>query len=246
MKARKYSAALLFLGLISGQTLASHWSYEGEGSPEHWSELSPENQQCKTGMNQSPIDISHALAAHVAPLISHYPDSPESILNNGHTIQATMSAKSDDTITIDGNVFKLQQFHFHSPSENTLNGKHAAMELHLVHKNAEGELAVVAVMFNTGAANDELTRLWQAMPSKAESQQPLMQQIDVSKLLPLDKTYYRFSGSLTTPPCSEGVRWVVMKHPLTLSVEQLKQFTDVMHHDNNRPVQPLHGRVIVE
>ena len=119
--------------------------------------MSPENLQCKTGMNQSPIDISHTLAAHVAPLESNYPDSPEGVLNNGHTVQAMMAATSNDTVTIDGKAFRLQQFHFHAPSENTLNGKHAAMELHLVHKNAEGELAVVAVMFNVGVANDELT-----------------------------------------------------------------------------------------
>jgi carbonic anhydrase len=246
MKARNFSAAALFFGLLSGQAMASHWSYEGEGSPEHWSEVSPENVQCKAGMNQSPIDISHTLAAHVIPLEISYPDSPVSILNNGHTVQATMAEKANDIVTIDEEAFKLQQFHFHAPSENTLNGKHAAMEMHLVHKNAEGELAVVAVMFNVGAANGELTRLWQAMPPKAESQQPLTQKIDVRQLLPADKTYYRFNGSLTTPPCTEGVRWLVMKHPLTLSDRQLKQFTEVMHHDNNRPVQPLHGRVIVE
>ncbi|WP_199783042.1 carbonic anhydrase family protein, partial [Cronobacter sakazakii] len=120
------------------------------------------------------------------------------------------------------------------------------LEMHLVHKNAAGEIAVVAVMFKTGAANAELAKLWQALPDHADASQPLKAAIDINKLLPKDKTYYRFSGSLTTPPCSEGVSWLVLKHPLTLSAEQLNQFKQVMHHDNNRPVQPLHGRVVVE
>lgn len=246
MKTTLRTLAVLTMGMLPALAMASHWSYEGEGSPEHWSEISPENQMCKQGMNQSPIDIDNTLKAHVNPLKTRYVDSPATIINNGHTVQAGFTANAKDSVMIDGVSFQLQQLHFHAPSENTLHGKHYDMEMHLVHKNADGELAVVAVMFETGAANSELSKLWQAMPAKAEETSQLTQKIDINKLLPSDLSHYRFSGSLTTPPCSEGVRWLVMKHPVTLSEQQLKQFTSVMHHHNNRPVQPLHGRVVVE
>ncbi|MDI7659155.1 carbonic anhydrase family protein [Cronobacter universalis] len=239
-------SAWLALSLFPALAMASHWSYEGEGAPEHWGSLDPDFSLCQKGMNQSPIDIDNTLKAHVVPLNTHYIDGPSLILNNGHTIQATMPPTTQDSVTIDGTVYALQQFHFHAPSENTLHGKHYDLEMHLVHKNAAGEIAVVAVMFKTGAANVELAKLWQAMPDQADASQPLKAAIDINRLLPKDKTYYRFSGSLTTPPCSEGVSWLVMKHPLTLSAEQLNQFKQVMHHDNNRPVQPLHGRIVVE
>lgn len=247
MKTPLRSIAILAMGLLPAFAMASHWSYEGEGSPEHWSEVSAENQMCKQGQNQSPIDINNMLKAHINPLKSSYIDSPFSIINNGHTIQASFAQDAKDVVIIDGIPFHLQQLHFHAPSENTLHGKHYAMEMHLVHKNADGDIAVVAVMFEAGAPNSELTKLWQSMPANtAEKTTELKQKIDVNKLLPKDLTHYRFSGSLTTPPCSEGVRWLVMKTPVTLSEQQLNQFTTVMHHDNNRPVQPLHGRVIVE
>ncbi|ELY3466267.1 carbonic anhydrase family protein [Cronobacter universalis] len=239
-------SAWLALSLFPALAMASHWSYEGEGAPEHWGSLDPDFSLCQKGMNQSPIDIDNTLKAHVVPLNTHYIDGPSLILNNGHTIQATMPPTTQDSVTIDGTVYAPQQFHFHAPSENTLHGKHYDLEMHLVHKNAAGEIAVVAVMFKTGAANVELAKLWQAMPDHADASQPLKAAIDINRLLPKDKTYYRFSGSLTTPPCSEGVSWLVMKHPLTLSAEQLNQFKQVMHHDNNRPVQPLHGRIVVE
>ncbi|ALB53452.1 Carbonic anhydrase [Cronobacter universalis NCTC 9529] len=239
-------SAWLALSLFPALAMASHWSYEGEGAPEHWGSLDPDFSLCQKGMNQSPIDIDNTLKAHVVPLNTHYIDGPSLILNNGHTIQATMPPTTQDSVTIDGTVYALQQLHFHAPSENTLHGKHYDLEMHLVHKNAAGEIAVVAVMFKTGAANIELAKLWQAMPDHADASQPLKAAIDINRLLPKDKTYYRFSGSLTTPPCSEGVSWLVMKHPLTLSAEQLNQFKQVMHHDNNRPVQPLHGRIVVE
>lgn len=120
------------------------------------------------------------------------------------------------------------------------------MEMHLVHKNASGELTVVAVMFDKGAANPELEKLWRVMPQQAKQNVSIKQDLNLNKLLPKNKTYWRFSGSLTTPPCSEGVTWIVLKQPLTVSAEQLARFTRTMHHDNNRPVQSLHGRVVVE
>lgn len=246
MKMHFVKSLFMVAGLAPALALASHWSYEGPQSPQHWGELSPEFSTCQTGKNQSPINITHALTAHIAPLNIDYPDSPSMLVNNGHTLQASFDKKEANTLHMDDIKGDLQQFHFHAPSENTLDGKHAAMEMHLVHKESDGDIVVVAVMFNVGAANPALTDLWKKMPQQAQTSTPLTEKINMAALLPADRTYWRFSGSLTTPPCSEGVTWLVMKHPLTLSEEQLRQFTSVMHHDNNRPVQPLHGRVVVE
>ncbi|ELJ5853004.1 TPA: carbonic anhydrase family protein [Enterobacter kobei] len=239
-------AALIALSMISTSAFASHWSYEGEGSPEHWGELDEAYKTCQNGMNQSPINIESTANAHFSPLKTHYSDGPMTLTNNGHTIQASEKADTRDTITLDNQAWTLQQFHFHAPSENTVHGKKYAMEMHLVHKNNAGELTVVAVMFDKGAANPELDKLWSVMPQQAEQNISIKQDLNLNKLLPVNKTYWRFSGSLTTPPCSEGVTWIVLKHPLTLSAEQLEKFTHTMHHDNNRPVQALHGRLVVE
>lgn len=246
MKTTFGKVALLVLSIMPVTVFASHWSYEGEGSPEHWGTLSEEYKTCQTGMNQSPINIDTTLTAHLSPLDMHYTDGPVTLINNGHTIQAGLNTTTRDTVTIDGTPFTLQQFHFHAPSENTVHGKHYAMEAHLVHKDAKGNVAVVAVMFDIGTENTVLKALWTVMPEKAEQNVKITTQMDLNALLPSDKAYWRFSGSLTTPPCSEGVTWIVLKHPMTLSEAQLKKFTQTMHHNNNRPVQPLNGRVIVE
>ncbi|WP_206057755.1 carbonic anhydrase [Nissabacter sp. SGAir0207] len=223
---------------------APHWGYEGEGAPAHWGTLSQDFSLCEYGKNQSPIDIHDALKAHPRPLKVSYPKAPESMVNNGHTLQ--ISVPEGNKVTLDGEAFRLQQFHFHAPSENTLNGESFPMEMHLVHKDADGEMAVVAVMFKLGKANPVLEALWQQMPQQVDQPVALTKALDLNGLLPHSLTHYRFSGSLTTPPCSEGVRWLVLKQPQTLSEAQLEKFKQLMHHNNNRPVQPLHGRVVVE
>ena len=246
MKTTLGKAALLALSMMPVTVFASHWSYEGEGSPEHWGALNEEYKTCQNGMNQSPINIDTTFKTLLSPLDTHYIDGPITLINNGHTIQAGLKTTTADTVTIDGTPFTLQQFHFHAPSENTVHGKHYAMEMHLVHKSAQGAVAVVAVMFDQGAENSELNKLWATMPEKADQTAKIVTQMDLNALLPADKTYWRFSGSLTTPPCSEGVTWIVLKHPLTLSSAQLAKFSHAMHHDNNRPIQPLNGRVVIE
>lgn len=239
-------AAILALSIVSASAYASHWSYEGEGAPEHWGALDEAYKTCQSGMNQSPVNIDSTIKAHLTPLKTHYIDGPVTLTNNGHTIQAVEKPDTADTIMLDNQAWALQQFHFHAPSENTIHGKKFDMEMHLVHKNAEGALTVVAVMFDKGAANAELDKLWGIMPGQAEQSATLETKLDLNKLLPKNKTYWRFSGSLTTPPCSEGVTWIVLKNPMTLSAAQLEKFTHTMHHNNNRPVQSLHGRVVVE
>lgn len=246
MKMRFVKTAALVASLIPALASASHWSYDGAESPGHWAEINSEFKTCQQGKNQSPINIDHALAAHVAPLKLNYTEGPATLLNNGHTIQASFNHNNTNTFTLNDTTWTLEQFHFHAPSENTINGKHYPMEMHLVHSSKDGDVAVVAVMFEIGKKNEGLAELWKKLPTSVDKSNALTHHINMDSLVPEDTTYWRFSGSLTTPPCTEGVTWLVMKHPLTLSEQQLQQFKSVMHHDNNRPIQPLHGRVVVE
>jgi carbonic anhydrase len=150
------------------------------------------------------------------------------------------------SIKIDGVSYELKQFHFHAPSENLIKGKSYALEAHLVHADKDGHLAVLALMFQEGAENKALARLWPSLPAHEGEKHALDQPFQVAQLLPAVRSYYRFSGSLTTPPCTEGVRWLVMKRPLTVSHAQVEMFTHLMHHPNNRPVQAVNARELLE
>ncbi len=222
-----------------------HWGYTGHNTPATWGTLSKKFRECGVGLNQSPINITHSLQANLPPLNPDYSHSSKNIVDNGHTIQVNMEA--GDTLTVDGIVFELKQFHFHSPSENHIDGKSFPLEAHFVHVDKNGDIAVIAVMFKEGAANPELEKIWTNMPNKEGDSKALKLKSIAKDLLPKDKHYYRFNGSLTTPPCTEGVRWFVLKQPMTISKEQIKKFhDDTMHHNNNRPIQPLDARMIVE
>jgi carbonic anhydrase len=220
----------------------THWSYEGAGSPEHWGDLKPDYNTCKTGNTQSPIDISSKVHAKQHDIAFSYKGEATDIVNNGHTIQVNMAPGS--TITVGGQTYALVQFHFHSPSEHTVDGKHAAMVVHLVHKTEDGQLGVIGVMMNAGKDNQAMAPLWKVMP-KEEGQKVSLEntRIDLDQLLPKDKTYYSYMGSLTTPPCSEGVHWMVMKNRITVSKAQIAAFTKIFPH-STRPVQPLNGRTV--
>jgi carbonic anhydrase len=159
-------------------------------------------------------------------------------------VQVTYAAGS--TLTVDSHPYQLKQFHFHAPSENLLDGKHFPLEAHFVHADADGNLAVVAVFFENGAANAALDRLGKDLPLRAGDKHDLAVKIAAAELMPKARDYYRFSGSLTTPPCSEGVNWLVLKHPVTASEKQIEQLHAAMGHDNARPVQPLNARIIVQ
>ena len=184
------------------------------------------------------------MEAELAPLQFHYLPGGKTLVNNGHTVQVNYAPGS--SLELDGMHFELKQFHFHAPSENLIEGRSYPLEGHLVHANDKGELAVVAVMFEPGQANAALSQAWQALPAKAGEMHSLEQPISAEQLLPAQHDYYRFSGSLTTPPCSEGVRWLVMKQPVQVSQAQIDAFKAVMHHPNNRPVQPLNGRLVLQ
>ncbi|HHQ4482689.1 TPA: carbonic anhydrase [Aeromonas veronii] len=222
---------------------APHWEYSGEAGPAHWAKLTPEFGQC-AGSNQSPVDLSGLVEAKPAPLVLHYQAGGNTVVNNGHTVQVGYAPGS--TLQLDGTTFELKQFHFHAPSENLIEGKSYPLEGHLVHVSDKGEIAVVAVMFEAGKANPVLAAAWGELPAKVGEIHTLKAPLSAEQLLPESRDYYRFSGSLTTPPCSEGVRWLVMKQPVEVSQAQIDAFKAVMHHSNNRPVQPLNGRVVLQ
>ena len=223
-----------------------HWSYEGEYGPENWAAVKPEFNACAIGKRQSPVHIQETgtLQGPAEPLQFDYRPSGGSVVNNGHTIQVDLDR--GNSLTVRGSTYQLLQFHFHHPSEEKVNHKGFSMVAHLVHKNDEGQLAVVAVLIDPGAANDMIHKVWTHMPLDGGDRVRMPAGlIDVKALLPTDQRYYQFIGSLTTPPCTEGVLWNVLKSPMTVSREQLRLFAQLFP-NNARPVQALNGRVVRE
>jgi len=222
----------------------SHWTYEGEGEsgPAHWGELSADYAVCSKGQSQSPIDISGAQDQDVADVEFSYEASAINILNNGHTVQVNYDAGS--SITVDGADYQLLQFHFHTPSEHTVGGRSFDTELHLVHKNDAGELAVVGVLMARGAQNEAFADIFENLPEHAGAVEKLDADVNADGLLPTDRSSFRYTGSLTTPPCSENVKWIVLKTPIELSDEQVDGLHEILD-DNNRPVQPVHTRKVI-
>lgn len=219
------------------------WTYEGAGGPDEWSRLAPEYSACG-GKNQSPVNLTGFIEAQLKPIAFAYQPGGSEIVNNGHTIQ--INYDSGSSIAIDNIQFNLKQFHFHAPSENLIGGKSFPMEMHLVHADRDGNLAVVAVMLSEGAENKALAEIWPALPKAAHEKKPLPMKFAAEKLLPADRDYYRYNGSLTTPPCTEGVRWLVLKTPVSVSKDQIAAFVQILHHANNRPVQAINARPILE
>lgn len=223
-------------------TPGTHWDYSGEAGPDNWAKLTPEFHSC-SGQNQSPVNLDGFIEAQLKPLIVNYAAGASEVSNNGHTVQVAYEHGS--TLTLDGKTFDLIQFHFHMPSENLIKGQSYPMEGHLVHADETGRLAVLAVMFKEGEKNAVLASLWNTPPAEG-TKQPTPTRVNVRGMLPEDLDYYRFSGSLTTPPCSEGVRWLVLKQPIVASHEQIEALKRVIGHANNRPLQPLNSRVVLQ
>lgn len=238
-----FAFGILLLSSSAYSAGGAHWEYSGEAGPDNWAKLSPEYSAC-SGKNQSPINLTGFIEAKLDPITFNYTAGSAEILNNGHTVQ--INAVPGSNIKIDGVQFELKQFHFHAPSENLINGKSFPMEAHLVHADKDGNLAVVAVMFTEGENNKALEKAWAQMPHEAGGKETLAAGISPLDILPPDRNYYRFDGSLTTPPCSEGVRWLVMKDSIPASKEQIEKFAHAMHHPNNRPVQPVNARTVLK
>jgi carbonic anhydrase len=225
--------------LAAATACSAHWGYEGPHGPQHWGDT---YAACR-GAAQSPVDIRQTQpATSGAPIAFDYRASALSVVNNGHTIQVDYEPGS--SITVGGTRYELLQFHFHRPAEERVQGRVYPLDAHLVHRAADGTLAVVAVLFNDGAPQPTIDAIWRHLPRTAGEQRTVSNvMINAAGLLPADRSYYAYTGSLTTPPCSENVRWHVLKTPSSVSNLQLHLFPFPM---NARPVQPLNGRVVEE
>ena len=218
-----------------------HWAYEGRGGPQAWGKLKPEFTACATGQRQSPIDIRNGLELELEPVHFDYQPSRFGVIDTGHTVQVNLAA--GNAIDIGGRRYELLQFHFHRPSEERINGRQFDMVVHLVHKDAEGRLAVVAVLLERGAAQPLLQTVWNHLPLEKGEEAPARVQLDLNELLPTQRGYYTYMGSLTTPPCSEGVLWVVLQQPVQISGTQIDIFSR-LYPMNARPIQQASGRLI--
>lgn len=229
-----------------------HWSYEGDSGPSAWGGLNPAFSACSEGRSQSPIDITDAASESLPEMSARFASASLRIvhhehmadaINNGHTIQVNYS--EGDTLSVGEQSYELNQYHFHSPSEHTLEGNHFPMEMHMVHKASDGSLAVIGVFIEEGSHNPAFDPIWANLPGEKGVESHFESvNVDIDELLPESQTTYRYDGSLTTPPCSEGVKWFIATEPIELSSEQIQAFTALIT-GNNRPVQPLNDRTVV-
>lgn len=253
------------VSLYAGEPDPIQWGYEGERGPNHWGRLGPEFALCDKGMAQSPIDLFRTHKIALDDIRFSYKDAPFHVINNGHTLeeleplsetvksrypkhgQTVLHFEKDSTIVFDDDLYLLEQFHFHAPSEHTVDQKHYPMELHLVHHNERHEAAVVAVFMQAGKHNPVFETFLDHAPKRVgdfiEDQKHVINPVN---LLPKNHTYYRYFGSYTTPPCHEGVIWAVMHDAIEVSAEQIQRFRTLLGHDNARPTQPLHKRFVLE
>jgi carbonic anhydrase len=220
------------------------WDYGEAHGPSHWGDLKAEFAACKNGHRQSPIDIRNPQKADLPSIQFDYKPSPLRIIDNGHTVMINYVPGS--FVSVGDKKYALKHFHFHRPSEEKINGKDYEMAVHLVHEDQDGNVAVVAVLLQRGDDNPLVHELWNDLPKEKDKEGVLNGvQINVGELLPADHGYYTYSGSLTTPPCSENVTWFVLKHPVTVSTAEIEQFAKLYRH-NTRPMQTLYDRVVLE
>ena len=220
---------------------AAHWGYAGAGGPEQWGMLKPEFSTCAKGSRQSPIDIRSGVRVDLEPIQTDYRPSGFSVVDNGHTIQVNI--EGGNSIEVQGRRYDLLQFHFHRPSEERIDGRQFDMVAHLVHKDPEGRLAVVAVLLDRGSAHPLIQTIWNNLPLEKGTEMRVRGGLDMNLLLPADRRYFTYMGSLTTPPCSEGVLWLVMQQPVPLGTDQINVFSR-MYPMNARPIQSASGRLI--
>jgi carbonic anhydrase len=220
------------------------WSYSGANGPEHWGDLCPDFAACKTGKQQAPVDITNPKVVHLSAI--HFADHPAplKIIDNGHSIQQNFAPGNGNTITVDNKTYELVQFHFHHPSEESIDGKHLAMTTHLVFKSADGQIAVIGVLDKEGRPNPLVATLWDNLPAeKNKEHDSSAVEVNAIQLVPAKHSYYKYAGSLTIPPCPEGLTFFIMDTPMEFSKEQIAKFAEI-YPDNARPVQPLNGRVV--
>ena len=244
---RLVTVAMAVAGLVGSNLLWGdsagevQWGYEGDRGPAHWGSLDQAFSVCGVGAAQSPIDLAGGTDGDFAAIEFDYGAHRATVVNTGHTVQVNVDPGSG--MILGDTRYELLQFHFHHGSEHTVGGVQLSMELHLVHRSDRGALAVVGVLLGEGAANEALAPIWERIPSQANAAEAVPDAVDVAALLPEPRTAWRYRGSLTTPPCTEGVAWIVMSEPATLSAAQIAAF-GALYARNYRPVQPLGRRTL--
>jgi carbonic anhydrase len=220
----------------------AHWSYQGETGPGHWGDIDAASKVCSAGSQQSPIDITTSIKAQLPPLKIAWAKNADTIVNNGHTIQ--LNFEQGSTLTVGKNSYALLQFHFHHPSEHLIGGKSFPMEAHFVHRNFAGNLAVVGALMTAGRTNAAFGKIVATMPAHEGTPVNAAAGIDPNKLLPALRGYYRYSGSLTTPPCSEVVDWLLLREPIQVAKADIDTFAK-LYPMNARPAQKDNRRFLL-
>jgi carbonic anhydrase len=241
----KAMGAVVLCPLCTGLGRAAegpHWSYEGDAGPDKWGSLGGEGNMCSAGTRQSPVDIAGTIRADVPRLGIAWHKRPDTIVNNGHTIQ--LNIPEGATLRVGNDVYKLIQFHFHHPSEHLIDGKNTPMEAHFVHAGAAGALGVVGIMMKAGRHNATFAKIVETMPTQEGPPVKADPAIDPNGLLPARHGYFRYAGSLTTPPCSETVAWMVLIEPIEAAGADIERFAKIFA-NNARPVQKLHRRFLL-
>jgi carbonic anhydrase len=242
-KAAKTAAAVVAAKAPPPRVYGTHWTYEGEYGPANWSKINSDWAKCSTGSRQSPIDIRDGMKVDLEQIAFDYRPSGFNVTDNGHTVQVMVGP--GNYLSVAGRTYELQQFHFHRPAEERVNGKGFEMVVHLVHKDPEGRLAVLALLLERGKPQPTIQTVWNNLPlEKGDTATPSIV-LDPNDMLPQRRDYYTFMGSLTTPPCTEGVLWLVMKEPVQASPAQLALFSR-LYPFNARPIQASSGRMIKE
>ena len=242
-KAKKQAAAKEAAVAAIPKVYSNVWSYEGETGPANWGKINPAWAKCGTGNRQSPIDLRDGMKVDLEQITFDYHPSSFNVTDNGHTVQVMVG--SGNFLTVGNRTYELIQFHFHRPSEERINGKGYEMVVHLVHKDGEGRIAMLALLLERGKPQPVIQNVWNNLPlEKLETLAPSVV-LDPMELLPARRDYFTFMGSLTTPPCSEGVLWLVMKEPVQASPAQLALFSR-LYPLNARPIQPGSGRIVKE
>ena len=241
-------SVLILLVVVVVYTKPRAWSFEESTGPEYWGKLAASSAVCAKGKEQSPINIVSSQVIEEKRLGRkqiNYEPTMFTLHNNGHTIQANATTENN-RLVIEGKEYQLAQFHFHTPSEHQLNGHNYDIEIHLVHKDESGKLAVLGVMIQEGRENEVLATVWDILPNE-ESKKEVSEKylIDLQALLPQNQTSFHYDGSLTTPPCTEEVKWIVFEQPIEMSKEQIKAFQQIFI-NNHRPIQPLNEREIIK
>ena len=243
MKLHYLGIALFAIGLgpVSAATAPhTHWSYTSPTGPDEWGDLHKDHALCNSGTQQSPINIKANTPGVLPALDIHYPAGPVVVKHHGHSLEVTTENKGYVALT-SGN-YNFVQLHFHAPAEEQIEGRQYPFSAHLVHRDASGNLAVITLLFDVGAKNKALAPLFASMP-RHEGDSVILSKLDLASLFPAKRDYYAYMGSLTTPPCTEGVRWQVLKVSGTVSAKQLKAFKQLFPM-NARPIQPTNGRMV--